>query len=148
MRRSIIAGLLLTAVAAGAVHAAEGKPEDLLKARQGMLQAVKLQFLPLVAVAKGDAKLSDDTAERAANLAALAKVLPTTFAKGTENLPHSDAKAEAFTRPEFGQGFQHLAEEAAKIEAAAKANDLDGVKAAVASTQKVCKSCHEVFKAD
>jgi len=148
MRRSILIAASLLAVLSVSAQAAETKSEELLKARQGSFQALKLQFMPIVAVAKGESALSPDTAARAANLAALAKVLPTTFAKGSESLPKSDTKAEAFTKVEFLQGFDTLALEAAKLEAAAKAGDVNGVKAGVGAVGKSCKGCHESFRND
>jgi cytochrome c556 len=146
MRRSILIAASLLAVLSVAAQAADTKPEELLKARQGSFQTLKLQFMPIVAVAKGDAALSPDTAVRAANLVALAQILPTTFAKGSEALPKSDTKAEAFTKVEFLQGFDTLAIEAAKLEVAAKAGNVDGVKAGVGAVGKACKACHETFR--
>jgi len=76
----------------------------------------------------------------------LAKILPTTFGKGSEALAKSDTKPEAFTKAEFLQGFDTLGVEAAKLEVAAKAGDVDGVKAGVGAVGKACKACHDTFR--
>lgn len=146
MRRSLMLAAGLVAGVFVAAHAADMKPEDLLKARQGMMEAVRLQVGPIVAVVKGDAPLNEKTVAAAENIAALARVLPTTYVPGMGGLPGSNAKPEAFTDPKFVDGYKALEDAADKIAAAAKANNLDEVKAGLGDLGKVCKGCHDKFR--
>ncbi|MGE5505796.1 MAG: c-type cytochrome [Actinomycetota bacterium] len=152
MRRSAmtaVAALIATAVAGSAV-AAEGqapKPEELLKMRQGLFQAFKSQFGPLGAFAQGKADLPADASAKAANLAMLAKLGPIGFAKGTESLPESNTKTDAFTKTAaFNEAWGHFAEASAKLADAAKAGNADAIKAAAGGVGKTCKACHDDFR--
>jgi cytochrome c556 len=154
MRRFSTAAVaaVLAAAVAGTAVAAEGqapKPEDLLKLRQGLFQAIKTQFGPLGAFAQGKADLPADAGAKSANLAMLAKLGPIGFAKGTEALPGTNAKAEAFTKPAaFAEDWTAFADASAKLADAAKGGNADAIKAAAGAVGKTCKGCHEEFKKD
>lgn len=139
-------GTAIAAAAFGFAHAAESKPEDVLKFRQGIMQAIKVNFGPIGAVVKGEAPYSEDTANRAANLAALAKIAPQTYAKGTETIPNSKTKGDAWTKPEFAARFEAFQIETAKLAQVAKANDAEALKAQFGAVAKTCKGCHDNFK--
>jgi cytochrome c556 len=147
MRRFAIvsAGLITATVLAASALAQEAKPEQILKARQGLMEAVGIQLGPIIAVAKGG-PITPATAEAAENIVALAHVLKTVYGKGTENLPGSNAKPEAFSDPKFLGGYDKLAEAAAKTAADAKANNADAVKADLGMIGSACKGCHENFR--
>ena len=127
---------------------AQQKPEEALKMRQGLFEALKMNFGPFGAFAKGAAPLPADAAQRAENMVALAKILPMAFAKGTENLPKSETKAEAFTSADFPKGFEALGAASAKLASAVASGDADAVKAAVGGVGKTCKGCHDTFRQD
>jgi cytochrome c556 len=150
-RKTIVAALLTAGLLAVAHPAAaqQAKPEDQLKLRQGMLQALKSQWLPVAMFAQGKTDLPADAAERAANFAALAKLMPIGWAKGTEALPKSDTKPEAFGAKAavFQAKWTDFAAEAAKLAEAAKTGP-DALKAQAGVVGKLCKGCHEDFKAD
>jgi len=147
--KALTAAVFAIAVTGLATEAlAQQKPDEALKMRQGLFQAVKMNFGPIGAFAQGKGDLPADAAAKAENLVALAKILPMAFAKGTENLPHSDTKAEAFTSADFLKGFAMLEEASAKLAVAAKASDADGIKAAVGGVGKTCKGCHDNFRKD
>ena len=135
------AGSLFTATA----YAQQMKPEELLKARQGLMEAVRLQLGPIFGAAKGGGSLAD-AAQAADNLVGLANTLKTAYAKGTEDLPGSNAKPEAFSDPKFIGGYDKLAEAAAKVAADAKANNADALKADVGAIGEACKGCHDNFR--
>lgn len=145
-RIALIAAAALT-LTAGIAHA-QMKPEEVLKARQGLFQAVKMNFGPLKAVAEGSAPLDAAAVAKAENLAALTKIIPATFAKGTESIPGSNTKPEAWTSADFGKGAEMFQMEAAKLAEAAKAGNQDAFKAQFAAVGKTCKSCHDNFKKD
>lgn len=143
--------LALTLLAfAGSAQAQQAKPEDLLKMRQGLMQAVKMQFGPVGAFAQGKGDLPADAAERAANLAMLARLSPMAWSKGTEALPDSATKAEAFgaKAAQFQDGWKAAAAEAAKLADIARAGSPDAIKAQAAAVGKTCKGCHDEFKKD
>ncbi len=147
MRRFAIvsAGLVAGAALAASALAQEMKPEEILKARQGLMEAVRMQLGPIIAVAKGGA-VTPETAQAAENIVGLAHALKDAYGKGTENLPNSNAKPEAFTDPKFLGGYDKLAEAAMKAAADAKANNADAVKADLNQIGGVCKGCHDDFR--
>ena len=141
------AGVFAAALPATAQQAT--KPEDLLKLRQGLMQAMKSQWVPIAGFAAGKAPLPADAAERAANMVLVAKLAPIGWAKGTEALPESNTKPEAFgaKSAQFADGWKSLAAEAAKLADAANAGP-DALKAQAANVGKLCKGCHEELKKD
>jgi len=147
---------MAVAAVAGAIVAAsvpavaqQSKPEDLLKLRQGLMQTLKAEWVPIAAFAAGKADLPADAAQRAENMAMVAKLAPIGWAKGTEALPNAETKPEAFgaKSAQFLDGWKALAAESTKLAAAAKAGP-DALKAQAAATGKLCKGCHEEFKQD
>lgn len=147
--KALTAAVFAIAVTGLATEAlAQQKPEEALKMRQGLFQAVKMNFGPIGAFAQGKGELPADAAARADNLVALAKMLPMSFGKGTESLPASNTKPEAFTSADFQKGFAMMEEASAKLAVAAKAGDADGIKAAVGGVGKTCKGCHDNFRKD
>jgi cytochrome c556 len=142
---AIAAGIVAGSVMAAPVFAQQMKPEELLKARQGLMEAVRLQLGPIFGAAKGAGPLSE-AAESADNLVGLAHALKTVYAKGTEDLPGSNAKPEAFSDPKFLAGYDKLADAAAKVAADAKANNSDALKADVGAIGDACKGCHDNFR--
>jgi cytochrome c556 len=146
MRRFVIAttGLLAVAFAASAV-AQEMKPEEILKARQGLMEAVRMQLGPIVAAAKGGA-ITPATAQAAENIVGLAHALKDAYGKGTENLQGSNAKPEAFSDPKFLGGYDKLAEAAAKAAADAKANNAAAMGDDLKAIGGACKGCHDDFR--
>lgn len=142
-------GLAACAVCGIAVSAyAQLKPEDTLKVREGLMLAIKLEAGPLLGFAQGKTDLPADAATRAETLAALAKVAPIGWGKGTENIKDSETKAEAFTSPKFKQDWDAFATETAKLAEIAKAGDAAAIKAQAGAVGKTCKSCHDDFKKD
>ena len=138
-----IAGLLAGTFVVSSALAQEMKPEEVLKARQGMMEAVRMQLGPIFGAAKGAVPLPA-AAEAADNVVGLAHALKTAYGNG--DLPGSNAKPEAFTDPKFLAGYDKLADAAAKVAADAKANNLDGLKADVGAIGAACKGCHDDFR--
>ena len=132
--------------AAGAL--AQQKPEDTLKMRQGLMLAVKANFAPFGAFAAGKAPLPAEPEAKAENLAALARISPIAWAKGTENVPNSETKPAAFTSADFAKGWGALGEAAGALAVAARSGDAEAIKVATGGVGKTCKGCHDDFKAD
>lgn len=148
MRRIILASACMAAgiLFADAAFTQEMKPEEIIKARQGLMEAVRMQIGPIVAVVKGAAPLSPATAEAADTIVGLAHALKSAYGKGTESLPGSHAKAEAFSDPKFLEGYDKLAAAATKLAADARANNLDAVKADLGDVGGACKGCHDNYR--
>ncbi|MCA1907204.1 MAG: cytochrome c [Magnetospirillum sp.] len=145
--KAAVAAVFAVTIAGIASQAvAQQKPDEALKMRQGLFQAVKMNFGPIGAFAQGKGALPADAAAKAENVAALARMLPMAFAKGTEALPGSNTKPEAFASADFAKGFGMMEEAATKLAAAAKAGDEAGIKAAVGDVGKTCKGCHDNFR--
>jgi len=147
MRRSIVIAAGLVAGAAFAVSAAaqQMKPEEILKARQGMMEAVRYEIGPIFGAAKGAVPLAV-AATSADNVVGLAHALKSLYGKDLADLPNSNAKPEAFSDPKFLAGYDKLADAAAKVAADAKANNLDALKADVGAIGDACKGCHDDFR--
>lgn len=138
------AGLMLATPA----WADGAKPEEMLKMRQGLWQAVKTSFGPLGAIAKGEAQMGPQTAQQAETLAALARIVPMGFAPGSEKLPGARTKPEAWTDAAFSGGVTNFQAETAKLAEAARDGQADAVKKQAGAVAKLCKSCHDNFRAD
>jgi len=150
MRFSLAAAAACAALLIAATPAlAEGaKPEEVLKMRQGLWQAVKTNFGPIGAVAKGEAPMGPQTVEQAEALAALARIVPMGFTPGSEKIDGARTKPEAWTDARFRGGLESFQAETAKLAAAVKAGQGDAVKAQAGAVGKLCKGCHDNFRND
>lgn len=145
--RSLPLAAILAATLLSLPAAAQMKPEDLLKARQGLMRLQAMQFGPLAAVAKGEAQKGPAHVERAEALAFLATLPPQVFPKGSEMLPNSKAKDEIWDKPqEFEKLNNDLIAATRRLADAAKGDDATAFKTAFAATAKVCEDCHKQFR--
>ncbi|MGE5548110.1 MAG: c-type cytochrome [Solirubrobacterales bacterium] len=145
-KKTILGAAAAATLALTSAAMAQMKPEETLKMRQGLMLAVKSQFVPLGAYAQGKADLPADAAKRAENLVALAKLAPSGWPKGSEGLKDSATKVEAFTSPDFVKGWEIMGAAVAKLDAAAKTGNGDAIKVAAGEVGKTCKGCHDDFK--
>ncbi|BEP39845.1 cytochrome c [Variovorax sp. V15] len=122
------------------------KPEDAIKYRQSSLFVMSQHFGRLGAMANGRAPY--DAAAAAANaevVADMAKLPWAGFSAGAEggkarpDIWREDAK--------FKERQQKLLEETSKLVTAAKAGNLDALKAQFGPTAASCKACHDSFRA-
>ncbi|CAA7624016.1 Cytochrome c' [Magnetospirillum sp. LM-5] len=134
------------AIAAAQPASAQQKPEEALKMRQGLMQAVRMNFGPIGAWLQGKGDLPADAAAKAENVAAIAKMAPMAWAKGTESLSGANTKSEAFGSADFAKGWVMLGEAAVKLQAAAASGNADATKMAAADVGKTCKGCHDNFR--
>lgn len=139
-----VLGLSLTAVPA----VAQMKPEDSLKMRQGLMQALKSQAGPILGFAQGKNDLPADAAVRAERAATIAGLAMIGWAKGSEGIEGAKTKDEAFQGAKFADGWSATAKAANALAAAAKTGNADAIKAAGGELGKLCKACHEEFKKD
>lgn len=149
MRNRILALAIATAWAAAAAPsmAQFQKPEDAVKYRQGAFAVLGAHFSRLGAMASGkapyDAKLAQ---ENAAVVEFMSKLPWAGFTPETEKVK-SKAKPEMWMeKAKFDQGAEKMRAEVAKLATAAKAGNLDALKAAFGDASKTCKACHDAYK--
>ncbi|WP_395317692.1 c-type cytochrome [Variovorax sp. UC74_104] len=122
------------------------KPEDAIKYRQSALFVMSQHFGRLGAMANG--RMPYDAAAAAANaevVADMAKLPWAGFAAGTEG---GKAKPEIWKEDaKFKERQQKLIEETGKLATAAKAGNIDALKAQFGPTAASCKACHDSFRA-
>lgn len=128
------------------VAAQFAKPEDAIKYRQSALFVMSQHFGRLGAMANGRAPY--DAAAAAANaevVADMAKLPWAGFSAGAEG---GKAKPEIWKEDaKFKERQQKLLEETGKLVTAAKAGNLDALKAQFGPTAASCKACHDSFRA-
>lgn len=142
-----VAAVLLLCASPAAAQAP--KPEEAVKMRQGVMTAIKWQFGAIVAVSKGEAPFSEDTAARAKMLTALAKLAPQGFTvpSGSDVVKTSDAKPSLWTdTAKVALGWTSLATETERLLIATQSRDPEKLKEQVAAVGKVCKTCHDAYK--
>lgn len=125
------------------------KPEDAIKYRKASYTVMAAHFGRLGAMASGrapyDAKVAADNAEI---VATLSKLPWAAFGEGTD-------KGETRAKPEiwkesakFKEASDKMQADIAKLNVAAKAGNLDALKAAFGPAAASCKACHDNFRKD
>jgi cytochrome c556 len=121
------------------------KAEDAIKYRTSAMFVMSQHFSRLGAMASGRAPY--DAAAAAANaevVADMAKLPWTGFGPGTEG---GKAKPEVWKEgAKFKERQDKLLAETGKLETAAKAGNLDALKAQFSPTAGSCKACHDSFR--
>ncbi|MBI5255230.1 MAG: cytochrome c [Burkholderiales bacterium] len=151
MNRLLVATAAALAALASLPAAAQfQKPEDAIKYRQSSLTVMANHFGRVAAMAQGkvpfDAKVAADNAHVVATLSRLPF---TAFGEGTDKGAPNRAKPEIWKeQAKFKDAAEKMAGEVAKLEAAAKAGNLDAIKAAVGAVGGSCKACHDDFRAE
>lgn len=123
------------------------KPEDAVKYRKGSFTVMAAHFGRLGAMANGrmpyDAKVA---AENADVVLTLSKLPWLAFGEGTD-------KGETRAKPEiwkesakFKDAADKMQAEMGKLNAAAKAGNIDALKAAFGPAAATCKACHDNFR--
>ena len=124
------------------------KPEDAVKYRKAAFTVMAAHFSRIGAMAQG--KVPFDGAAAAANaevVVAMSKLPFAGFVEGTAGTEKGTPKANVWTeKAKFDAGAKKMQEEVAKLASAAKANNLDQLKAAFGPAANTCKSCHDDFR--
>jgi cytochrome c556 len=124
------------------------KPEDAVKYRQSVMYTMGTHFYSRIgAMANGripfDAKAA---AENADVVVTLSKLPWVAFTPDTDGVGKTDAKPAVWTeQAKFKDLSEKMQAEVVKLQAAARAGDLDVLKAAYRATGQACKSCHDAF---
>jgi cytochrome c556 len=126
------------------------KPEDAIKYRQGAFTIMGNHMARIGAMAQGrtpfDAKVA---ADNAAIVLTVSRLPFGAFGEGTDKgMPHR-AKAEIWKdNAKFKAAAEKMIGEVTRLEAAAKAGNLDGMRSAFGAVGASCKACHDDFRAD
>ena len=122
------------------------KPEDAVKYRKSALFVMQQNFARLGAMAAGKAPFDAKVAAESAAVAEFMSTLPwAAFAEGTDR-GDTRAKPEIWKeQAKFKDYADKMQAEMAKLTAAAKNGNLDGIKTAVGATGSSCKTCHDAY---
>lgn len=147
-RTAVLASLLGVVLSSNA-FALDKKLEGAIKYRKALMTAIKWNFDPIVATAKGEIPYDKAmVARRAAILAELAKLPEEAFVPGTDEGGDTKAKTEIWEQPEkFKAGFEQFQLKSNALAEAARGGDLGAIKARFQETAKTCQGCHDTFKA-
>jgi cytochrome c556 len=124
------------------------KPEDAVKYRKAAFQVMATHFGRIGAMANGRVPFNGPAAAANADVVAFVANLPFAgFVEGTSGTDKGEPKANVWTeRAKFDAGAKKMQEEVAKLATAAKANNLDQLKAAFGAAAGTCKACHDDFR--
>ena len=125
------------------------KPEDAVKYRKASFTVLGAHFVRLGGMANGrlpyDAKAA---AENAEVVNTLAKLPWSAFGEGTDK-GDTRAKPEIWKESaKFKEASDKMVAEVAKLNTAAKAGNIDALKAAFGPAAASCKACHDNFRKD
>lgn len=139
----------LTFTIAVPAQAQFAKPEDAVKYRKASFTVMSAHFGRLGAMANGrvpyDAKAA---AENAEVVNTLAKLPWSAFGEGTDK-GDTRAKPEIWKESaKFKEASDKMVAEVAKLNTAAKAGNMDALKAAFGPAAASCKACHDNFRKD
>lgn len=100
------------------------------------------------AMANGRAPFDGAAAAANADIVVTMSKLPYAgFVEGTSGTEKGAPKANVWSeRAKFDEAAKKMQDEVVKLAAAAKANNLDALKAAFGSAAGSCKSCHDNFR--
>mgnify|MGYP000013414677 CR=1 FL=1 len=125
------------------------KPEDAVKYRKASYTVMAAHFGRLGAMANGrtpyDAKAAAENAEL---VVALAKLPWAAFGEGTDK-GDTRAKPEVWKEAaKFKEASDKMQAEVGKLNVAAKAGNVEALKAAFGPAAASCKACHDNFRKD
>lgn len=139
-----VAGLLTALPAAAQFQ----KPEDAVKYRKAAFQVMAAHFGRIGAMASGRAPFDAAAAAANADVVAFVSKLPYAgFVEGTSGTEKGSPKANVWTeRAKFDGDAKKMQDAVAALAVAAKANNLDQLKAAFGNAAGTCKACHDNFR--
>lgn len=146
MKKSALLALAAASALVALPAAAQfAKPEDAVKYRQSAMFLQSQHFGRIAAMASGRVPFDQAAAVANADVLAVVARLPwAAYGPGTEG---GKAKPEIWKeQAKFKELDERLMADTEKLAAAARAGNLDAIKAAVASVGETCKSCHDAFR--
>ncbi len=148
MKTVLMAAAVVAAFAAGAAQA-QVPAERSVKYRQGALTVMSVHVGRLGAHAKGATTMTPAQLEQSAQVVHdMAMVAYDGFLEGTEQSKGTKAKPEIWKEwAKFKEMQVKLQGETPKLLAAAKANDVKAIQAALGGVGGSCKTCHDAYQA-
>ncbi|TFW09800.1 cytochrome c [Oxalobacteraceae bacterium OM1] len=139
--------LVTLAVLPFAAHAQFAKPEDAVKYRKAAFTLMGAHMGRIGAVVKGDKAYDKAAVEQDAAIVEMMSKLPfTAFTPGSDTAD-SKAKPEIWKEQDkFKAAAEKMQGEVQKLSAAAKAGDLNLVKASFGAVGQSCKACHDSYR--
>lgn len=150
MKRTLsLTGTLLALTLAIPAQAQFAKPEDAIKYRKASYTLMAAHFGRLGAMASGRAPYDAKAAAENAELVATLSKLPwAAYGEGTDK-GDTRAKPEIWKESaKFKEASDKMQAEVVKLNAAAKAGNLDALKVAFGPAAASCKACHDNFRKD
>jgi cytochrome c556 len=149
MHRLLLAVATLAGLATALPAAAQfQKPEDAVKYRKAAYTVMSTHFGRIGAMVQG--RIPFDGAAAAANadiVVEMSKLPFAGFVEGTGGTEKGNPKPNVWTeRAKFDEAAKKMQEEVARLAVAAKANNLDTLKAAFGKAAGTCKACHDDFR--
>ena len=136
---------LLSALPAAAQFA---KPEDAVKYRKAGFTLMGAHFGRIGAMAQG--RVPFDAAAASANAEVMTHLVNLPYAgmvEGTAGTEKGQPNTKVWSeRAKFDEAAKKMQDEVAKLAVAAKANNLDTLKAAFGNTAASCKACHDAYR--
>ena len=124
------------------------KPDDAIKYRKNALFVMQQNFSRVAGMAAGKVPFDAKVAAESASVAEFVGKLPWAAFGPDTDMGDSKAKVEIWSnKAKFDDYANKMQVELAKLSAAAKAGNLDGIKQAVNAAGGTCKSCHDDFRA-
>ena len=148
----ILSGLFSVAMAMAVTLPAQAqfaKPEDAVKYRKASFTVMSAHFGRLGAMANGRVPYDAKAAAENADVALTLSKLPwAAFGEGTDK-GDTRAKPEIWKESaKYKDAADKMQVEMGKLNVAAKAGNIDALKAAFGPTAASCKACHDNFRKD
>lgn len=150
MKRTLaLMGTLVALTLAIPAQAQFAKPEDAIKYRKASYTVMAAHFGRLGAMASGRAPFDAKAAAENADLVATLSKLPWAAYVDGSDKGDTRAKAEIWKESaKFKEASDKMQAEIVKLNVAAKAGNLDALKAAFGPAAASCKACHDNFRKD
>jgi cytochrome c556 len=149
MKHALIAAIIGTStlLASGTVSA-QAKPEDVIKYRKALMVMQSNSLRPIAGMVKGQRPYDKDIAIRnAAMLELTGKMMMETVSAGSDKGAETRAKPEIWSDAAgFKKASDNFTAEATKLSEAAKAGNVDALKAQIGGVIKACDSCHDTYR--
>ena len=150
MRFALLCAVAGVVLCCAATASALDEPENVIKYRQQVMQALGAHAAAIAAVVKGEVSFAGNVAAHAESLAAMAKLIPGLFPSGTD-----DRSFDTRALPKIWQDrarFTALAEEteteSARLAEIAVSGDADAIAGQFVKVAKACGGCHKAFRAE
>lgn len=148
MKKLMILAAALGTLSALPAAAQFQKPEDAVKYRKAAFTLMGNHMGRLGAMAQGRAPFDGAAAAASADVVATLSKLPfAAFPEGTGGTDKGAPNAKVWSdKAKFDAAGKKMQDEVAKLATAAKANNLDQLKAAFGNAAGTCKACHDDFR--